>query len=152
MTTDTEHTDWDYEIATEGCVPLSLQDRDEIAGYLDLLADLDDGEGNVDGDRIRALAESVRRRSPQEEIAARASNLPAIGARVRLVHDVDRYPHFMAIAGSEGVVVHRPGGDPSGTFCVRMDEEIAGAEDWENQIVWSPCDGDDPMRDLQVIA
>jgi hypothetical protein len=79
------------------------------------------------------------------------SRLPGIGTRVRLKHAVDRYPHFLADAGMEGSVVHTPSGDPSGTFCVRMDETLEGAEEWDNEIVWSVGDGDNPLRDLEVI-
>jgi hypothetical protein len=74
-----------------------------------------------------------------------------LGTRVRLRHAVDRFPHFLVEAGALGTVSHTPGGDPSGTLCVRMDEHVAGAEDWENEIVWSVGDGDDPLRDLEIV-
>ena len=75
-----------------------------------------------------------------------------IGTRVRLLHDVDRYPHFLVPARSLGTVVHVPGSDPSGTFCVRMDDYVPGAEDWENEIVWSVGDGDDPADDIEAVS
>jgi hypothetical protein len=70
--------------------------------------------------------------------------LPAAGARVRLLHDVDRYPHFLAPAGSRGTVAMSDGE----IFSVRLDEPLAGAEAWDNEIVWSLRDGDDPSEDV----
>ena len=66
------------------------------------------------------------------------------GTPVRLVNDVDRYPHFIAGAGMTGRVTVNDGE----TFCVRMDQHLPGAEDWDNEIVWSVYDGDNPMRDI----
>lgn len=63
-----------------------------------------------------------------------------INARVVLAHDVDRFPHFVAPVGATGTVTHV--GDQ---LCVRLDER---AEAWENEIVWSVIDGDDPSEDL----
>jgi hypothetical protein len=74
----------------------------------------------------------------------------SVATRVRLRHDVDRFPHFIAEAGEWGTVVHTPESDSAGTLCVRMDAPIAGAEEWDNEVVWSVIDGDDPERDLEV--
>ena len=70
-----------------------------------------------------------------------------IGTRVRLVHDVDRYPHFIAERGSHGSVTHNDGD----TICVRMDDLIVGAEEWDNEVVWRVRDGDDPSDDIEEI-
>ena len=72
----------------------------------------------------------------------------AIGQRVRLRHDVDRFPHFIAAAGSTGTVVD-VAGDMS-IFAVRLDEPLAGAEEWDNEVHWYIENGDDePERDLE---
>lgn len=63
------------------------------------------------------------------------------GDRVRLIHDVDRYPHFIAPAGATGTVVDH--GDPSIALAVRLDEILEGAEEWENEVHWldyDPCE------------
>jgi hypothetical protein len=70
----------------------------------------------------------------------------AVGSRLVLKHDVDRYPHFIAPKGATGTVVHSEWGE---VFCVRMDEPIPGAEDWDNEVIWSVRDGDDPTRDVK---
>jgi hypothetical protein len=59
--------------------------------------------------------------------------LPDIGARFRLVRDVDRYPHFICPAGSCGTVTDTTAGNIS----LRMDEYLPGAEEWANEILWS---------------
>jgi hypothetical protein len=53
------------------------------------------------------------------------------GARVRLVRNVDRYPHFVAPAGATGTVKIR-----NGQYDVLMDEPIPGCEEWENHVAW----------------
>lgn len=75
-----------------------------------------------------------------------------VGTRVRTRHAIDRYPHFLAPAGALGTVTSTPSADPSGTLCVKMDEIIDGAEDWDNEIVWSVGDGDDPLSALDVLC
>lgn len=70
-----------------------------------------------------------------------------IGDRVRLRHDVDRYPHFIAPADGTGVVESIS----EDVFSVQMDEFIEGAEDWEN-CVWWMADCEDPREDLVIIT
>lgn len=92
-------------------------------------------------------------------VAAFAASLPALteesvaeafpkGSRVRLRHAVDRYPHFTAPEGATGTVL----GIDGGMFSVQMDAFIPGAEEWENEILWGPRDGDNPSADLEVIG
>lgn len=72
----------------------------------------------------------------------------AVGTRIMLRHDVDRYPHFIAAAGSVGTV-----SDASdGVVCVRMREHLPGAEHWDNEVLWSVRDGDDPMLDVAILC
>jgi hypothetical protein len=72
-----------------------------------------------------------------------------VGDRVKLRHDVDRYPHFIARAGSLGTVVDD--GSSGVVFSVRLDVKLAGAEEWDNEIHWDLDDeNDDPERDLEV--
>lgn len=77
-----------------------------------------------------------------------------VGMRVRLRHDVDRYPHFIARQGMEGVVV--TAGDEQDTqpyiLAVRMDDVLPGAEEWQNEVHWVPSYGEKPSDDLEVIA
>lgn len=56
-----------------------------------------------------------------------------VGTRVRLTHDVDRFPHFIAAKGMEGTVTVCEDDLP---VCVLMDDEIQGAGDWGNEIHW----------------
>jgi len=74
--------------------------------------------------------------------------LPAVGTKVRLLHDVDRFPHFVAPKGATGVVSNAE----DGVFCVLLDEKLVGAEDWDNEVMWSVRDGDDPQKALEVIT
>lgn len=69
--------------------------------------------------------------------------------RVKFRHDVDRYPHFIVPAGALGTVVDV--GDAQ-IFAVKMDEQVPGAEDWENECHWVPVNGDDPLDDLEVVG
>jgi hypothetical protein len=56
----------------------------------------------------------------------------AAGYRFRLFRPVDRFPDFLAPIGLTGTVIAV---DDSGV-CGQMDQPIAGAEQWENQIRW----------------
>ena len=56
----------------------------------------------------------------------------AVGYRFRLFRQVDRFPDFSAPADLTGVVTAV---DDSGVWG-RMDQQIAGAEQWDNQIHW----------------
>ena len=75
---------------------------------------------------------------------------PAVGARVRLKHDVDRYPHFIAPKGAEGIVVNHDPHDPA-LVAVRLDEKVEGAEEWENEVHWYFPNGDDPTLDIEEV-
>lgn len=68
-----------------------------------------------------------------------------IGATVRLARPVERFPHFRVPAGATGVVVAADAERVS----VRMDEEIPGAEEWDNEIEWYLANGDNPAEDLE---
>jgi hypothetical protein len=71
-----------------------------------------------------------------------------IGDRVRLVHPVDRYPHFVAAEGMEGTVTQ----NDDEAFSVRLDITIEGAESWDNEVCWYPSNGDDPSEDIERIG
>ncbi len=71
------------------------------------------------------------------------------GTRVRLIHDVDRYPHFIAPEGATGTVVDI--GDPM-VFAVKLDVHIDGAEDWDNEIHWSNDDLEGSSIDAALTA
>lgn len=75
--------------------------------------------------------------------------LPKTGTRVRLVEDVERYPHFIARRGMEGVVTE----SSDEIFAVRMDDEIPGAQEWENEVHWYPRNGGDwPFSALEELS
>ncbi len=72
-----------------------------------------------------------------------------VGMRVRLVHNVERYPHFVARKGMTGTVSMA---DMREAVCVRLDEFLPGAEDWDNEVCWYPQNGDDPSADLETVG
>ena len=76
----------------------------------------------------------------------RTENPYAIGTRVRLKHDVDRYPHFIAPAGATGVVVET--GEP-GLVAVKLNNWVPGTEAWDGEVHWYLPNGDDPTLDLE---
>lgn len=59
------------------------------------------------------------------------------GVRVELLGDVERFPHFTARKGSRGEVVEATGD----LVRVRLDVELPGAEEWDNEVCWTPEDG-----------
>jgi hypothetical protein len=60
----------------------------------------------------------------------------AAGFRFRLFRPVERFPDFLAPIGLTGKVIAV---DDSGVWG-RMDQHIAGAEHWDNQIHWETPD------------
>jgi len=72
--------------------------------------------------------------------------LLAPGDRVRLIHEVWRYPHFIAEIGEAGTVTEAS----ADLVAVRMDTPICGAEEWGNEVHWYPTNGDD-LSDLMRI-
>ncbi len=73
----------------------------------------------------------------------------SVGDRVELIRPVDRFPFFAVMDGAVGTVTTVE----DGCFCVRMDDFIDGAEEWQNEIVWDMDDLelDDPMNDIRRI-
>jgi hypothetical protein len=71
-----------------------------------------------------------------------------VGKKVRLVRDVDRYPHFIARAGSTGVINHWHSDQAS----VRMDAPLIGAEEWNNCILWESQEGECMWDDVEEIS
>jgi hypothetical protein len=72
--------------------------------------------------------------------------LLAVGDRVRLIHEVWRFPHFAAECGAAGTVTE-VGPD---LVAVRLDDYQFGAEEWSNEVHWYPSNGDD-LSDLMRI-
>ena len=54
------------------------------------------------------------------------------GTRVKLRKDVERYPHFVAPEGAEGIITKKE----EDLIAVRLDEPLEGAEEWDNEIHW----------------
>jgi hypothetical protein len=64
---------------------------------------------------------------------------PTVSERFILTRDVERYPHFIAAAGSKGTIVEAT---PE-AVSLRLDDPQPGAEEWDNEIVWSAELGQD---------
>lgn len=73
-----------------------------------------------------------------------------VGRRVRLVRSVDRFPDFSVLEGKTGTVVLADMEE----IWVRMDEFIAGAEQWDNQVQWSHSNDtfDDFEKDTRFLT
>lgn len=77
--------------------------------------------------------EVVDGRRPVGPAPGEKAAMPAIGERFVLIADVERHPHFVAARGSKGTVA-----DVSeGSVSLRLDDPVPGAEEWDNEIVWS---------------
>lgn len=57
-----------------------------------------------------------------------------VGDRVCLTRDVDRFPDFIARKGMVGTVCTV---EIDGALAVKMDDTIAGCEEWDNQVWWT---------------
>lgn len=66
-----------------------------------------------------------------------------VGRRVVLRYDVDRYPDFIAPSGGTGTVVYADMEE----IRVRMDQHMAGAEQWDNEVHWS--ENNDTYNDFE---
>jgi hypothetical protein len=58
------------------------------------------------------------------------------GARFILTSDVERYPHFIAPAGSKGTITTFAPDEINGEIGLRLDEHLPGAEEWDNEVCW----------------
>ncbi len=83
-----------------------------------------------------------------ERLIANENTVMREGTRVRLTCDVERYPHFTARKGMVGTVTMM---EMDEAVCVRLDEFLPGAEDWDNEVCWYPQNGDDPSAYLETI-
>jgi hypothetical protein len=80
--------------------------------------------------------------------ADRTLREPVVGERFVLICDVDRYPHFIAARGSEETIT-----DVSqGVVSLRLDDPLPGAEEWDNEIVWSADFGQDIWKDAAPLS
>ena len=61
------------------------------------------------------------------------------GSRVRLIADVERYPHFIAKRGMTGVLLDNVGDYPD-AYAVKLDETLKGCEEWDNTVLWQDDD------------
>lgn len=78
-----------------------------------------------------------------------ANNVYKEGQRIRLVRDVDRYPHFIAEKGMTGTVVES---SPVSGICVRMDGTLPNCEEWDNCVVWYEDDILFAADDIEVMG
>lgn len=54
-----------------------------------------------------------------------------VGRRVRLVRDIERYPHFVVPKGRTGRIVHVEG---SHSLTIQMDKFFKGGKPWDYQL------------------
>jgi hypothetical protein len=81
--------------------------------------------------RLDQAAEAAIKEWIANNVTTQQSDIVA-GYRFRLFRAVDRFPDFLAHIGLTGIVTAV---DESGVWG-RMDQHIAGAEQWDNQIHW----------------
>jgi hypothetical protein len=74
--------------------------------------------------------------------------MPTAGERFVLTANVDRYPHFIAVRGSVGTVTEVT----DLVVCLRLDDLLPGAEEWDNEVVWSLDEGQDFWRDVERLS
>lgn len=65
----------------------------------------------------------------------------AKGDRITLTREVERFPHFTVEADATGTVTEAT----RDLVTAKMDEFIAGCEEWENEIVWTRDDDADAL-------
>lgn len=65
-------------------------------------------------------------------------SLPSVGARARLACGVERYPHFRIEAGATGTITEAD----EEMITLRMDLLVPGAEEWNNEVCWTPALGE----------
>lgn len=102
--------------------------------------DSDRENGPNAGDAEQDYLDHVRK---MEE---RADNRPAVGAKVLFIDAVDRYPHFTVPAGATGTVTN----SDDDYYAVKVDQPIAGAEEWDNEVIWSIGDDEEPAMDVRL--
>jgi hypothetical protein len=66
----------------------------------------------------------------------------SVGDRVRFTQSVDRFPHFIVPRGATGTVTS----EDLGVIWIRVDQQIRGAEPWENEVSWDES-ADGPLAD-----
>jgi hypothetical protein len=64
------------------------------------------------------------------------ASLPNVGERAKLRRLVERFPHFWVAAGAEGTIT-----EATELIALKMDEHVDGAEEWDNELCWTPEDG-----------
>lgn len=86
---------------------------------------------SLDEEAHEYFAYADRMEEGQEEAKLAFCRTMTVGARVVLLRDVERFPSFIAAAGLTGTVVEN-----TTLLGVRMDEPLAGAEEWDNCVQW----------------
>ena len=66
-----------------------------------------------------------------------------VGDRVELARDVDRFDAFIAKEGLRGTISEIS----ERCVSVRLDEPLAGAEEWDNNVIWGSSDQLDEFND-----
>ena len=66
----------------------------------------------------------------------------AVGSRIELKRDVERFPQFIAKKGERGIIVEVN----EEQISAKMDNKIDGAEEWDNCLQWYKSD--DSIKDV----
>lgn len=70
------------------------------------------------------------------------------GTRVRLIRDVERFPHCFAHAGQTGTYV----GHRMGISAVRMDAYFDGLDEWQNCLEWYDEETGPMIEDVEILT
>lgn len=97
----------------------------------------DDSTGLTLDDALRVVDMlPIPAHNQQETVSA--SVFPRVGDRFELTADVERFPDFIAKAGLRGRVIEIA---DFGRIYGQMDEKLAGAEEWNNCVIWDVSSG-----------
>lgn len=96
-----------------------------------LSAEVESADGEPDERHLAAVADGVLAACAGFLFEKRAYR---VGERVELVAPVERFSDFTAEAGARGRIEELDA--ESFLVSVRMDEEIEGAKEWDNCVVW----------------
>jgi hypothetical protein len=76
------------------------------------------------------------------------TTIPVVGERFVLIGDGDRYPHFVAVRGSRGMVTNVS----EDSISLRLDDQLSGVEERDNEVVWRADGGQDFWRRVERLS
>lgn len=108
---------------------------------------VDDSDAYADEDIIRGLVQSLTGELLEAPDPDEFGDL-AVGQKVALKADIERYPHFRIPCGWTGEVVELT----DQLVRVKMDRHVDGAESWDNELAFTPEDNNREPWDARVAA